>query len=188
MMQFRLVNKYDNYINEGRRIFELDFSRGVAVILMVIFHICYDLNHFGFVNIEFRSSAWEVFRTVIVTLFFLVVGMSLVMAHGSKIIWEKYFRKLSILFACAIAVTVATYFVFPTQWIYFGVLHFIFTANLVGILFTNMSNLSFVIGLSIFAVYFSTDMMSMEWLYNTLKPVLQLPDYTVDIVGFFPSF
>jgi uncharacterized membrane protein len=51
-----------------------------------------------------------------------------------------------------------------------------------------MSNLSFVIGLSIFAVYFSTDMMSMEWLYNTLKPVLQLPDYTVDIVGFFPWF
>ena len=40
----------------NRRIWELDFFRAIAIILMVIFHIVYDLNEFVGLDIDYLSG------------------------------------------------------------------------------------------------------------------------------------
>jgi len=43
---------------ENRRIFEIDLLRTVAIILMIIFHIIYDLNEFAGIDINYKSGFW----------------------------------------------------------------------------------------------------------------------------------
>ncbi len=59
----------------------IDALRGLAVILMVVFHFCFLLKefHLAFDNFH-RNPLWLHFRTLIVTLFLLFVGMSLKIA------------------------------------------------------------------------------------------------------------
>ena len=60
---------------------QLDFTRGVAIVLMVIFHISFDLNNFHFISVEiYHGQFWRYFRYFILTLFILCVGISLVLS------------------------------------------------------------------------------------------------------------
>lgn len=114
-----------------KRFHLIDLLRGIAVILMIIFHFTYDLDTFGFVDVEFfRPGFWFYLPRVIVTLFMFSVGVSICMAHPSKINFKAYnFRLLKIGIA-AIIISVSTYFMFPKNWIYFGTLHCIFFSTI----------------------------------------------------------
>ena len=65
-----------------KRVAGLDIFRGYAIVLMVIFHFCFDLNYFHIVPINIRSeSFWIYFRFCIVFMFIFSAGMSLQLAH-----------------------------------------------------------------------------------------------------------
>ncbi len=102
------------------------------MILMAIYHFCFDLNYFGVLNYDFNhDSFWLMFRAVIMTLFTGLVGVSLSLS-GANIKSASYKKRLGKLFACAVTITVVTSFVFPQSWVFFGILHFIFFASLLG--------------------------------------------------------
>ncbi|WP_412470581.1 heparan-alpha-glucosaminide N-acetyltransferase [Halobacteriovorax sp. RT-2-4] len=105
----------------------IDLTRGVAVILMIIFHFTYDLDVFGFVDVEFfRPGFWYYLPRLIVTLFMFSVGVSMCMAHPGKIHPRPYLIRLAKIGIAALIISVSTYFMFPKNWIYFGTLHCIF--------------------------------------------------------------
>ncbi len=86
----------------NRRSYFIDSMRGFAVLLMVIYHFCYDLDHFRFVSIEFHHEIfWLHFRTFIITLFLLLVGISLMLAHHQGIRWNHALKRILILLACS---------------------------------------------------------------------------------------
>ena len=98
--------------------------RGLAVVWMAVFHFCFDLNHAGFIQQDFyRDPWWTGQRTAIVTLFLLCVGMgqAVSMAQGQS--WARFWRRWLQVLACAVAVSLGSWWMFPGSFISFGVLH-----------------------------------------------------------------
>ena len=175
----------------------VDVLRGFAIALMVAFHYAFDLSYFGVVRIDFyHDPFWLNLRTLIVTLFLFIVGVSLVLAHRNGINWRRYARRLAHLFAGAILVSVGSYALFPGSMIFFGVLHFIFLASLLGLLVVQLRWSNLVAGslLVLVGVTIQHPLFDQPWLQwfglMTHKPVTEdyvplLPWFGVVMIGMF---
>ncbi|HEY0721605.1 MAG TPA: heparan-alpha-glucosaminide N-acetyltransferase [Gammaproteobacteria bacterium] len=118
------------------RIHHLDTLRGFAVTLMIAYHFCFDLDYYGLIDQEFNHDHfWLTARALIVTLFLLVMGASLQLAHRNGIRWRAVARRFALLAGSAALVTLATWLLFPRSYVFFGILHFIALASLLGLLF-----------------------------------------------------
>ena len=106
------------------RIGGLDALRGLAVIAMVAYHFAFDLAYFRLTEQNFyRDPFWLHSRTVILSSFLLVAGVSLVIAQGTAQGRARFWVHVGRIAACALAVTAGSYLMFPRSFIWFGVLH-----------------------------------------------------------------
>lgn len=116
------------------RFIEVDFLRGIAVILMVLFHAMYDLHFFGISSISpFEGALFWIGRTS-GFLFMLVVGISLTLSFsktGYSAGWLKYFLRGAWVFGLGCFVTIVTLILFPSSPIWFGALHLIGTSVII---------------------------------------------------------
>lgn len=164
----------------------IDECRGLAVLLMAIFHFCYDLSVFKFIQFEMNGGFPTWFRFLIVTLFFTSVGASLALAHAKQIQWRKFWwRELKIL-GGALFITVSTYVLYPNSWVWFGVLHFIALASLLALPFLKIPRTAIIVGILIFILYNLTDWFNLRVLYHQLSPLLHLPRATQDLTRLIP--
>lgn len=171
-----------------KRYFELDVLRGSAVVLMLLFHFGYDLAYFGYASFKTTQDLeWIFFRGLIVSMFLLSVGMSLYLAYRDEIKGEKLFKRTVKLLALSVVISAGSYLVFPTQWIYFGVIHFIAVASVAGVLFVKRPNLALLLGIVIIASYVA-GLFRLDALLEFLSLYLPLPHHTVDVVSFTPWF
>lgn len=170
------------------RILALDLYRALGIVLMVLFHFSYDLHHFGFSSIDTTKSEFFIyFRTFIVTIFMSAVGMSLYVVYTKAFNPKKYYKRLLVLGLAATLISLVTFFIFPHTWIYFGVLHMIFIASLIGPFFVKKPNVSGALGLLIIGLYLLDFRMSP--LFEILQAPLHLPPgHTEDLAPFIPWF
>jgi uncharacterized membrane protein len=102
----------------------LDALRGVAIVWMTAYHFCFDLNHFGWIRQNFYADpVWTWQRTAIVSLFLFCAGLSQAVAHAQGQGWPRFWRRWGQIAACALLVTLGSWFMFPRSYIFFGVLH-----------------------------------------------------------------
>jgi uncharacterized membrane protein len=114
----------------------LDAARGVALAAMVVFHCAFDLDSLGLAALDVGGSpGWRSFARLIASSFLALSGISLVIAQGRAIRFEAYFRRLAILVGAAALVTLGTWYAMPRQFIFFGILHSIAVASLIGLAF-----------------------------------------------------
>lgn len=107
-----------------RRFDALDSLRGFAVMWMAIFHFCYDLNHFGWIQQQFLTDpVWTTQRTAIVSLFLWCAGAGQAVAWHAGQGWPRFWRRWAQVAGCAVLVSVGSWWMFPQSYIYFGVLH-----------------------------------------------------------------
>src|SRR5437773_267356 len=119
-----------------KRYLELDLFRGIAIVMMVIFHLLYDLNQHRFVQVDlFGSSFWIIFRHIILFLFIGVSGACVYLINRQQIRWKRVLIWTAKILVAAAIVTVATYYYDPNRVVLFGILHFLATANLLALLF-----------------------------------------------------
>lgn len=163
----------------------LDAYRGSAVLLMVVFHFCWDLRNFGFMEYSIYDPFWVYFRSLILTLFLTAIGWSsyLTLKKGNN---QSFWKRDIKLFLSASAISLATYLAVPDQWIYFGILHFIFIASLVTRPFARWPIASAVIGAVILLIYHTTHYLTFPNAFATITDFLGLPQRTLDIVFPFP--
>ncbi|MBV9136865.1 MAG: DUF1624 domain-containing protein [Hyphomicrobiales bacterium] len=117
----------------------LDAARGVALIAMIVFHCAFDLDNLGLAALDVGGDPrWRWFARVIAGSFLALSGMSLVIAHARKFRIDAYFRRLAILLGAALLVTFATWYAMPHDFIFFGILHSIAAASVIGLAFLRL--------------------------------------------------
>jgi uncharacterized membrane protein len=120
---------------------------------MVIFHFTFDLALFGHIPGETMFQPfWYYFPRLIAGSFLFLAGVSLWLAHGQGIRWPAFWRRLAKVGAAALLVTVVSIWFVPGGTIWFGILHAITVASLLGLLFLR---LPWPITLAIAAVIFA---------------------------------
>ncbi len=113
------------------RFWEIDVLRGIAILLMVLFHFLYDLVFFDVLQTDLWSGpAFYIGRSAAIIFIFLV-GVSLTLSYsrekvsGSHLIFKKYVKRGSHIFLWGMVFTLGSWMIFPDQVIVFGILHFI---------------------------------------------------------------
>ena len=172
-------------INKSNRDQALDLMRGIAIIMMIVFHFIYDLNHFHYTNIPL-SGFWltSYWRYLIVFLFLNAVGISLVIAYGKSFNLNKFIKRLALLGLAALLVSVGTYFRSPVDWVYFGILHLIWTSTLIAIFFIQLPKISLFIAVLIFVFKVFLNLPDLSFLSVLLSDYLPLS--SVDLYPLFP--
>jgi uncharacterized membrane protein len=114
----------------AQRFIEIDMLRGVAIILMIFGHILWDLDYFGLLPIN--SGIYSALQSTVPPLFFLLVGMSLIVSkkkveHNPKIDENVYYKNLVVrgmnIFCLGMCLTIGSLIFFPEKIVFFGVLH-----------------------------------------------------------------
>lgn len=157
--------------------------------MMFMFHFSYDLTFFGYLDINFLEDPfWANFRLLIVSSFLLLVGISIILANRKPLNTKHFTRRLILLIGYALLVSLGSHFMFPESYIYFGILHFIVVASILGLLFRKFYwfNLTFGIGLVLLDTLYSNVFFN-DPAINWLGLMTHLP-YTEDYVPLIPWF
>lgn len=186
-----LTAKWMSWANSSKRVnsqrsSSLDLYRGLAVLLMIIFHFCWDLREFDYIDYSLRDPFWVDFRSIIISLFMSALGWSSYLSCRNGYQWQSIFKRQFKLFLAAGGISLATYLAFPQNWIFFGILHFIFVASWLVLPVARKPWLSLFIGISILAAYFFFDSIRQFSLHTYLTGEFGFPKRTLDIVNLLP--
>ena len=174
----------------GGRIGQIDALRGVALIAMVLYHLVWLTNFFGYTTFDLYGDAfWLAARAVILSGFLAISGFVMGLADGLPRSWPRYFRRLGLLAASALLITLSTLWTFPEAYIFFGVLHCLTAAAVLALAFMRLPwwgvALAALAWLSVTRLPF-TPVFDQPWLL-WLGLVSRLP-HTNDYVPLFPWF
>lgn len=119
--------------NLQQRFWEIDFLRGIAIIMMVLYHLLYNLHYFAHYNVNVYSGFWMYFARTTATTFIFLVGVSLSVSffRTKKIhkdrnkLFMKYFRRGLKVFSWGLIITLVTWVFLREGFVIFGILHLI---------------------------------------------------------------
>ncbi|MCC2687762.1 MAG: hypothetical protein K0S21_565 [Rhizobiaceae bacterium] len=121
------------------RIELIDLARGAALAAMAVYHFTWDLEFFSYVQAGTTAAGgWKFFARSIASSFLFLVGVSLFLAHGHGVRWPGFWRRLAMIGGAAAAISLATWIAVPKAFIFFGILHQIALASLIGLLFLRL--------------------------------------------------
>lgn len=172
----------------NKRFWEIDFLRGIAIILMICFHIAYDLEYFELLKLNIDSTPWTIFRISIFSLFFLLVGISLSISKERGKQFKDYFKRGLKVFFWGMIITLISYIFMRQGFVLFGVLHFIGLSIILAYPFLRFTylNLLFAAPVIILGLYLFSTSFDFQWLlWIGLKPN---GFYTVDYFPLLPYF
>ncbi len=116
------------------RLIALDLARTLAIVCMVIFHFTFDLALFGFIPSDTMIQPfWYYFARTIAGSFLFLSGVSLWLAHGQGVRWPAFWTRFAKVAGAAVLVTIASIWFVPGGTIWFGILHSIAAASLLGL-------------------------------------------------------
>lgn len=143
---------------EVHRYWEIDALRGVAIVMMILYHLLYDLQHFGGYDIRVRSGFWNSFADATAFLFVFLVGVSLSVSYGRTLGrrtngrvagFPKFLRRGAQIFGYGLLITVVTWFIDSQQYIKFGILHLIGLSIILAYPFLRYRVLTAAVGLGL---------------------------------------
>ena len=112
----------------------LDLARGLAVLAMVIFHLCFDLMLFGHLPPEVVFTGFlPVFAKAIAATFLGLAGVSFILSLRGGLRLRPWGKRLAMLVLAAGGISLVTYFAMPHNWVRFGILHSIAACSLLGL-------------------------------------------------------
>jgi len=150
-----------NSLNKKERAWELDLLRGIALLLMIIFHVVFDLRDIYSYPVYYDRGIFYYVGKVSAILFMLISGISCSFSRSNV---KRGIRVLLI----AMVITLATYLFDPGLIIKFGILHFLGISMILFPLFNGLNKyFIFIIATLIIIVgnFFSTLTVPFEYLF-----------------------
>ena len=169
--------------------------RGGAIVLMVLYHLVFDLNYFAVYDIDVSSGFWLAVARLTASLFLLLVGLSLTLSHSrAQLLGQEDRFRLRLLkrsawiLGLALGITIVTYLFIGKGFIVFGVLHLIGLSLLLAYPFLRLQRANIIFGLLfiLLGIYFQNISVGFPWLlWLGLAPA---GFYSVDYFPVFPWF
>jgi uncharacterized membrane protein len=115
------------------RIVAIDVARGGALAGMALYHLSWDFAYFHLAPADLPTlPPMRLLSHSVAGTFLLLAGISQALAHQGGFRPRAFWRRLAILGGAAALVSVATSVFAPREAIYFGILHCIAVASLLG--------------------------------------------------------
>lgn len=123
---------------------------------MFIYHLCFGLSQLGYLNASFSTELfWLLFRAFIIFLFLSLVGIGLYLSTRNKVFSLNYFKRMGLLAFYFSLISLLSYLVRPDFYVYFGILHLIFVASILGLAFLKLRWSNLVLGIFILILGFN---------------------------------
>ena len=137
------------------RFWEVDAARGVAIVMMVVYHTTYDLEALGGYDIDATSGNGALFADATAGLFLFLVGVSLAISRARTSLtgWRlfgKYLARGLRILAYGMILT-GVFLVLDMGVVAFGILHLIGVSIILAYPFLNLRFTNLVLGTLIFA-------------------------------------
>ncbi len=122
-----------------QRFWEIDFARGFAVLMMVLFNWLFALGYFSLISFDASQGFWWAFARVTAGLFVFIAGLSFTLSFERNPSQKIVLRGLK-LFALGMAITLATALFLKSGFIVFGILHLIGFSTIVALAFARLGS------------------------------------------------
>lgn len=187
-----------------KRFWEIDFLRGTAILIMMLFHFLYNLYYFGNLNINLTAGFWSYFADTGASIFIILVGISLTLSYSraklslkkERKLFLKFFRRGLMIFSWGMIITLITRIILEDMYVVFGILHFIGVSIILSYPFLKLRAWNMLIGVFfiITGVYIENLVFSFPWLiwlglrpanFSTADYFPLLPWFGVVLIGIF---
>jgi uncharacterized membrane protein len=169
------------------RFWEVDAARGVAIIMMIVYHSTYDLDTLGGYDIQSTSGHWALFADLTAGLFLFLVGVSLAISRARTSLtgWRlfgKYLARGLRILAYGMVLTVVL-LALGMGVVAFGILQLIGVSIILAYPFLGLRLTNLVLGAIIFAAgqyVLAQDLYSESfWLlpFGVVPEGVVMPDY-----------
>ena len=137
------------------RLWEIDLFRGIAILMMLLFHTVFDLSFFRIAPINATTGFWHYFAYATASLFLLIVGVSLIVSYvraqqklsGIPLALKFVYRGIFI-FALGLLVTLGTWLYLREGFVIFGIPHLIGVSIILSPLFFRFGKYTILLGLA----------------------------------------
>jgi uncharacterized membrane protein len=177
------------------RYWEIDFLRGIAIIMMIIYHIIFDLNYFNILSINLHSFGFRFFLYIIGTTFLLLVGISLSLSYSrikDKLTKRqrrlKYLKRGFFIFGLGMIITFVTIIYPGDGFIIFGVLHCIGISIILSYFLLGFVHLNLMLGFLLIVGGFILNNMNFDFYYLLPLGFKPYVFYTLDYFPLLPWF
>jgi len=143
------------------RLWEIDALRGVAIVMMVLVHLRYDLVYYGGRRAPILVAGfWPNFARATASIFMFVAGLSLTLSYArssrgegsGQRLFAKYLKRGLKVFGLGLVITVVTWVLLREGAVYFGILHFFGVSIILAYPFLRYRWPNLLIGLVLFAI------------------------------------
>jgi uncharacterized membrane protein len=141
-------------MDTASRLWEIDGARGIAILMMIVFHTLFDISFFNIAPVNVETGFWRAFAYATATLFLLVVGVSLVVSHARAAnlsgfaLAKKFFLRGAGIFALGLLATLVTWWYLREGYIIFGILHLIGVAVMLSPFFFRFRKYNIALGVA----------------------------------------
>ena len=176
------------------RMWEIDALRGIAIIMMVVYHLLWDLSSMGGYEIAMRSGFWGIWQNITASLFTGLVGLSMTLSYASArqrqptgSLWRKFFLRGLTVFSWGVVISIVTYLALgPDFYVRFGILQLIGTSIIIAYPLLRFRWLNLALGIVVIALAqpINSLHLNLPWL-QWLAPT---PGAGVDYAPLIPWF
>ncbi|MEW6748283.1 MAG: heparan-alpha-glucosaminide N-acetyltransferase [Candidatus Micrarchaeota archaeon] len=170
------------------RVALVDGMRGMAILMMVAYHVVFDIDYLGLADIDLQWLPILLFQRATGSLFILVAGISMTLSESRDNGYTHHAKRAGFLGLVALAITIATW-VYPHEgFITFGIMHFLAAATMIAPFFFRFGKLN--VALALLAILLGLALNSMRTESHLLFPLgLPYPEYSaLDYYPLLPWF
>ncbi|RME81524.1 MAG: DUF1624 domain-containing protein [Caldilineae bacterium] len=160
-----LTTRWSSRRRHPSRYWEVDMVRGVAIIMVVVYHLAWDLRALAGWDLELYTGFWHYFQHLTAGIFVFLVGLSLSISYGrlrtrrqrdgilprrgQPPALVRYVRRSLKLLVWAGLISLVTWLVLGQGYIQFGILHFIAVSIVLAYPFLRWCRANLLIGLAL---------------------------------------